>query len=312
MKKRVFIILTVVGILSIMGCDKSMVTVEPDLNVTNYSVTDGVDSVGNVIKNVSFNLTGNADLISFYSGEVLRDYAFRNGRVLSFSSLQLSFSTTWQYGTQLNQFSVMASTDFNGTYTLENIAAANWIDITNRFTLATNRGSTTSMPSGVVDVTDLKVEGKQLFIGFKYVHRPTTGSHATWRIRDLLLAGQTNLGLTTMATQTTAGWVIVNGGPDGTPNASQIESGSVINLRGTASNTTTEAESWAITKAFNTSKEDLGPDKPINIKRYIDPQLSKYTYSYKQPGEYTVAFWGQNSTSEKQSSVVKTLKITIN
>lgn len=314
MKKIASIILITLIALFVAGCDKSMLTVEPDFEVTNYSVTDGLDSVGNVVKNVSFNLSGNADLISFYSGELFRDYAFKDGRVLTYNAFKLSFSTTVQFGTQRNQLSVIASTDFNGNYTPEGINAATWTDLTSRFALASTVGSTTPTVSGVVDITDIKVEGKPLYIAFKYVTLPqaANGTQNTWRVRDFNLLGDSNIGNVNVAQQTTAGWVLVNEGDVIDPNRAQIETGTIVNLRGNNVNTNIKTTTWAVTKAFSVSKDNLGPDRPINIKSYIDPHLDKYTYSYKQPGEYTVAFLAQNSTAQEQNKIVKTLKITIN
>jgi len=315
MKRYSSLFIIMMAIL-IASCDKSLHTVEPDFQVTGYAVTDGVDSLGNPVKNVTFSFAGDAKIVSLYTGEVGHDYSYKEGRTLSFNDLLMFFTTTWQYGNQVDQLSVQASTDFNGKYTLEDIEAATWIDITNRFTLASNRGSTTPTPSDEyeagVDITDLKQEGKPLYIGFKYVHNPANGTHSTWRIRSLLITGETELGNTTLADQTTAGWSLVNGGPEGALNAGLIEGGSVINLRGTAANTTTIANSWAITKAFNVSKNNLGPDRPVSVKAYTDPELSSYTYQYAQPGNYTVVFVAQNSTIQENKQVVRAMDIVIN
>lgn len=310
MKKYQFIVplLTIASFFA--ACDKSMTTSEPSFKINGYKVTNGVDSLGNAVKNVTFSCEGDAKFVSFYSGELFREYAFKDGRTLNYSSLQMSFTTTVQFGTHPNQLSVMASTDFSGNYTVADVNAATWTNITDRFALATTVGSTTPFPSGTKDISDLKVEGKPLYIGFKYNFNPAFGTQNNWRIRSLSITGQSNIGLQTLANQANAGWAIINGGPADNPTRSQIETGPVINLRSNGDNVSI-TEAWAVTKGFNTSKANLGPDRPISIKIYVDKPITEYTYQYTSSGEYTVVFVAQNSTIAEQSSVVRTLKIKI-
>src|SRR5687767_11149132 len=67
-------------------------------------------------EDVVFNFTGKAEMISFYSGELYREYDFRNGRTINISNPTLSFTSAVTGGTQTNQLSILASTDFNGIY----------------------------------------------------------------------------------------------------------------------------------------------------------------------------------------------------
>ncbi|TZF86277.1 DUF5017 domain-containing protein (plasmid) [Pedobacter sp. BS3] len=301
-------------ILVLAGCDKSLDLDAPTFNVKGYTVADDVDTLGNPVKKVTFNFEGDAKLISVYPGEIGNDYAYAQGRELDYDALLMSFSTTVQYGTQPNQLSVWASTDFDGTYTPEHIHAANWTNITNRFTLAATVGSSTPASSGTQDISDLKVEGKPLYIGFKYVTLPqsTAGTQNTWKIRNFLLTGQSNIGPITLSDQVSAGWLLVNDGEIIDPGRAQIESGNVVNLRGNNVNINVYTETWAISKSISTSKANLGPDRSIAIKSYTDPVLNSYTYNYTKPGNYTVVFVAQNSTLKHEKSVIRTVNVDAN
>jgi len=312
MKKYKYLFVVIAAIV-FAACDKSLETVEPSFDIIGYTTADGIDSLGNPVKNVTFNFNSEANILSFYSGEVLKDYAFRGGRVINYSSLLMSFTSTIQFGTQPNQLSVWASTDFDGIYSPANINAANWDPITDRFLLASVVGSTTPVPSGVMEISDLKVEGRPLYIAFKYVTEPQAiaGTQNTWRIRNFSLTGESDLGVMTLANQTSAGWLIVNEGEIIDANRAGLESESGIMLRGNNINKEIKTTSWAISQGFNTSSSDLGPDRPVNIKTYIDPELRSYTHSYTEPGTYNVAFVAQNSTLKENKQVVRTMSITI-
>lgn len=163
MKFKYYYIL--LGVLLMFSCKKEIVTnLETptfDVSVANTTVKAGQPIV--------FQFTGTAHTISFYSGETLKQYAFRDGRIIDVSSAKdsLSFTSSVQTGTQANQLSVWASTDFNGDYSsVDKVKAATWTDITSKFTLGT---TSAFVASKTVSISDLTVAGKPIYIAFKYV-----------------------------------------------------------------------------------------------------------------------------------------------
>ena len=82
------------------SCDKKLVVLDtPDFNVTTTTSTFKVG------QEVLFNFTGNAHVISFYSGETLKDYDFKAGRVIDVKNAgaTMEFTSSVQYGVQTNQ-----------------------------------------------------------------------------------------------------------------------------------------------------------------------------------------------------------------
>lgn len=225
MKLKHYIIL--LGMLLVAACSK-------ELKVDNAPAFD-VSTASNTYKagqEIKFNITGGtAHIISFYSGETLKDYAFKEGRTLDIkgAGATLEFQNSVQVGAQAGQLSFLYSTDFNGDYTsLASVKAATWTDITSRFTpLAT---SATFVPATISpkDISDLIVPGKPIYFAFKYVTKPqaTNGLARQWFIQTFAVKSKLKLGTTTLtiADQVNAGFRIVDENKQNAPARASVTS----------------------------------------------------------------------------------------
>ncbi|HEY0769911.1 MAG TPA: DUF5017 domain-containing protein, partial [Sphingobacteriaceae bacterium] len=167
------------------ACDKDVQVDEaPDFDVTTESTTY---KAGDQIK---FQFKGgDANQIYFYSGETLKDYNSKDGRIIDVSGAgaTMQFSSSVQVGSQANQLSLHYSTDFNGDYSsLAKVKAATWTDITSKFKLGT---STAFLATGAIDISDLIVPGKPIYFAFKYVTKPqaTNGLARQWFIQSFAI-----------------------------------------------------------------------------------------------------------------------------
>ena len=142
----------------------------------------------------------------------------------------MGFTSSVQVGTQTNQLSILASTDFNGDYSsLDKVKAAIWTDITNRFVLGTNA---TFKATGAIDISDLTVAGKPIYIAYKYVTQPqaVNGLARQWFIETFAINSKdslTNTASTTpipliLADQIHAGFRIVDNSPATNPALSKL------------------------------------------------------------------------------------------
>lgn len=277
----------------------------PDFNVTTKATTFKAG------EEIEFLFEGNAGLITFYSGEPLREYAFKDGRSVKGGPVSLSFTSAVTGGTQANQLAVMASSDFNGNYNdFSSVQAATWTNITNRFLLGTNA---TFRASGTKDISDLVVAGKPLYLAYKYTTQPqgTAGAARTWMVQAVSMTSNTSVGSLVLADIMAGGFRIVNQLATDTPRSSL--STTRITLLG---NTFTAAkdpyhEVWAITKAVNPHDIDVGPDRPVALKGIADPRMESYTYTFNTPGTYKVTFVATNVNIDKREEVVRQLDITI-
>lgn len=283
------------------SCKKEVERPAPEFEV---SVEKNVYQVG---EEAVFNFTGDPDLISFYSGEILSDYNFRDGRIVEPGILRLSFQSNVQFGTQADQLSVLASTAFNGNYSFsDGIKPEEWINISDRFRFGTNA---TFVNSGEADISDLVEEGQPLYIAFRYNVRnqATAGVGRTWRVQNLSFTSETSIGLIQMGTNQTAGFQLIDKLPETAPMRSSI-SATTISLVAhavTDANRTIETENWAISKAFYGGTQDLGPDRPVALKGITDAPMQQHTYIYTQPGSYTAYFVATNVNIYGSNEVVK-------
>lgn len=163
-----------------VGCEKEIaVDNAPDFQVTTENSSYAVG------EEILFNVSGFAEIISFYSGEVGNDYAFKDGRVadVSNSGAVLSFNNAVQNGSQENQLSILISTDFDGdTSSLASVQSATWIDITDSFDLAS---SSSFIPSGELDISQY-TETNPVYIAFRYITEPQmeNGDARQWMIEN--------------------------------------------------------------------------------------------------------------------------------
>lgn len=175
MKTNIFILL---ALLSCLACNTIIET--PDWNVRTAS------DQYNVGEEVYFEFQGNAQSISFYSGEPFREYAFREGRTLNdFSGFNFSFASGVENGAQDDQISLLLSSDFTGDYSsVAALNSATWTDLTEQATWGENA---TFVGSGPISIPD-GIDSDKVYVAFRYTTRPQkdNGLARTWMIQNFL------------------------------------------------------------------------------------------------------------------------------
>lgn len=216
MQYRYFIMLW--GLLTMASCELEIAV--PDFQVTTET------NAYKVGEPILFQVQGNADMIAFYSGEPSNDYRFKDGRVIEVADqgVSMEFTSGVTGGAQEEQLRILASTDFDGNYdNLSSVKNANWMDITDRFTLGT---SSTFVPSTVQDISDLVVPGRPIFIAFRYETKPQAvhGLAQNWMIQSFSLKSNETLDEVPVeiTDQANAGFRIVDQEPQNAPSLSTI------------------------------------------------------------------------------------------
>lgn len=317
--------------LALAACNKKQEVPSPDFNVT------GVKEMGSAATGdtVSFQFSGNPNVITFYSGEIGRRYQYV-GRTQAAGTAQLQFSSQLNSGAQANSLSLLASTDFKGVAlktlagvlvrdtatTNSNIAAATWIDITSRAIIPTVAGAA-AVPSGVIDLSDFAKQGIPVYIAFKY--NAVAGSiQNKWTISGLAVTNTLSDGTNyTIASLNSPAKPITNygnvtSGPgwatsyDPAKNANGYNwvytDGTSLVITGAATAATAPAEAWAITGPVDLSK--VTPDAGVPIKSII-AKLGTYNYSYSQAGTYNAVFVATNTTADDAKTIVKQIPVTV-
>lgn len=206
------------GLMLMLSCEDEVES--PVIQITAESNTY---QAGEPVK---FKIDGHADMISFYSGEPTNDYAFKDGRVIDVSdgNVTLTFSSAVTGGTQADQLTFLASTDFDGNYDdLASVKAATWTDITSRFKFGT---SATFATSTVQDISDLLIPGQPIYFAFRYVTQPqaANGLARTWMIQTFTLHSSVTFNdlPVTIIDQANAGFRIIDEDPENAPARSTI------------------------------------------------------------------------------------------
>ncbi|MFD1631734.1 DUF5017 domain-containing protein [Pseudopedobacter beijingensis] len=283
------------------------------LDELDFDVSASTTEVS-VNENVDFYFTGNAESLSFYSGEFLNDYNFKDGRTLDVTGGQtMSFMSAVDKGTQVDQLSVWASIDFDGNYErIESVHEASWIDITNRFVLGTNNAF---LASGEKDITDIYEKGKPLYIAYKYNTRSQLdfGDARIWMIQDFKIQGLTDKGKQQILKLNEAGFRIVDENPVSYP-ARSVVTTSRITMQGNeyTENWSPSGLHWAISKPMYLEKLDFGPDRAIALKGSENPMPDVYSHKFTQPGTYEVTFIGSVQNINKKKENIKTITIKVN
>lgn len=293
------------------SCTKEEATA-PEFEVSTAKTTYKANEI------ITFNFTGNPDVISFFSGENGKRYDMLN-RESAVGIPKLAFTTVRAQGTQAASLQLMVSSDFPGigadsASTLTRIGAASWTDITSRATLSTGP----SVASGSIDLSDFAAAGKPVYLAFKY--KATAGTiQNKWTISGLTVTNTladgmvytlANLGAAAIAnfgvsTIFSPGWVgyRVSGGPNWVVGSTLIITGAA-----TVPGSTSNAEAWTFSGPINLTK--VSGDVGTAIKE-ASTKLETYNYAFTAAGEYTVTFRAANTNVYGSHDVVKQIKLTI-
>lgn len=320
MKRKIYyIICAVVAMTTMVACDNLWTIETKDtLQITLHN--DKVYTQEDVV----FEFSGDADVISFFSGEKGSDYAhFADERTYE-GVTHLTFSSGFQAGDQWQlqheegvekrPLSIFYSTDFAGNYTHEGVGAATWVELTDRFAFPTSKTSnakdasqTTSAGDFVLE--DLLAEGditKSLTFAVRYYKAPVEGAEAKERSRasihnfslrnvneeeglDVDYASQADLDFTLItsgynAADTTANYLPIKG------NYLWFDC---------ATGQADEREVWAVSRTIKIDGTIHGGcDSPITIKAYDNMPPTKYVYTYSAVGDYDVCFMITNTSTD--------------
>jgi hypothetical protein len=306
MKNYIFLLALLI-IIALPSCTEDKlrnVSFDVDIISTSYNVGD----------TVKFNISGDPDLITFYSGEHGKCYE-NIDRTEATGTPILQFTTLRENGTESGNISLMISSDFEGisvedtSVTVSRIKSARWKDISNKASLSTG----SNMNSGEVDLSQYADADKPVFIAFKYVGSQGQ-TQSKWTIKDLTVTNTlsdgsvytiadlskgliSNYGISTMISP---GWVSYSTEGD---NWWNVQSTSII-----INGTNNDVESWVFSGPINLKQ--VVPDLGVAIQD-LTTRIDSYTYVYEATGTYKASFVGSNNNVYGIEEVVKTFEITV-
>lgn len=272
----------------------------PNFDVTIESTTYAVGDP------VTFNFTGTADVITFFSGEKGAEYQYKD-RITADGSPQLQFASYLQAGasTQTNTLGVLVSKDFTGIYDIENLQKATWTDITSRAALSTGADNT---PSGVIDLTDQMEPNVPVFIAFRYTAaKDAAAAQPKWTIKNIAINNISDDGTDIpIAAQANLNW-----GSLSVSNSANLWSFNATALTFTGGGVNAEAnEDWIISQPIQLDRAPRDYGK--SIKPSATTRLVTYTFAgYNAPGTYIASFEAINANKWDEKKIVKQFTITV-
>jgi len=310
----------------ITSCNKEAGTLMPDETGINEPVDRGPLSfdvqadqntpykVGDTVK---FNVSGNADLVSFYSGTVGNNYDYRDQDRYYDVAAGMSFesSKTPANSTNIDCAELLYTTDLKG-YSYNDVKSANWIALTSRFFLQSELQASASnyAPSGVADISDVFEAGKPVYFAWRC--KTAAASYRTqFRVQNFKLDG-TVIGDATLSGQLYSQmqfgfqWVQNEASATQGSNLPTVTS-TLLTWNGVFNNTTGPyKEGYAVSGPIELPRFNAGKDKPVVIVTKPGATGLQHKYVYDHAGAYEVVFVASRTNDSGQQDIIK--KVTVN
>ncbi len=300
-----------------------------DVQEVNFNVSV-TKNLYNVKDTVQFNMEGNPDVITFYSGEPGRNFDYKDRTLRTDGVFKLGFQIrcddpTGFVAMENKNFKVLVSNNFPGTYSTAadlNLAGsqdsamvnkASWIDITSRFSLPnTTSGTIATFYTVTADLSDIaKTSVNPIYIAFKCDGKPFGSLGANG-----ITIGSLSLS-SSYADGTVANYNVLPGGTISTTwkilklaNASNSWATSSTQLKFTSAATSDYSEDWAISNGFSPSIAI--PDVAVPLKNITNKPISSFKYKFPKAGDYKVVFMASNNRPNSIKPVIKEIYLTIN
>lgn len=324
MRNNIFLLLTAFTLFAFASCNDELdQDVSLDVTATaENAVMDGNTLVVEKGRMVTFNISGNPDFITFYSGENGHEYAKRNlteTPIEEIKDAKLVFRAYTEWGSPENTLKVYLSTTFPGLYgkgnrdkdaeTLENMDY--WTDISSLCNLPIK-----SKEGSDVEISLKDYMGERLTIAFLYDPNQNTATQPTWEMQNIRIESETVDGAISTLPASSLGFSSFDMYAEADK---AYESKFGTGTWGLKDNITLRISSssaglpinkdWSISQTLVVNGRQ--PDTGVGIKTISNNPVTNYTHTYEEVGEYTVTFIAQNANFENTSEVKKELKIKV-
>src|SRR5690606_11766757 len=210
-------------------------------------------------------------------------YKYRESRITELQKILVSFRNAFpsMANSQIPELKVLVSTDFNNTYSYENLMNATWHDITPGFTYAT---SGSYIESGDYDISPWYEEGKPLYFAFRYTSQPQV-EHGP--VRDFAIQSVQFMGddIYTLEDMESTNFRLVEKSESEV--TSSVITATTIRFEGYVRTLPTDpdpaTDTWAVSKALDLPTTiDSGPDRAVAIKGNKDPILRNHIHVFTE------------------------------
>jgi len=322
MKKISFQLVCIIcSAVLLFSCKKDKVD-NVDFNVTADADTYRLGDT------VVFRMSGNPDVITFYSGDSANNYDYKDRVTKDSGILRFSFqfrpsNDSGYSAIAKGALRVLFSNKFSNNFSSSPDSATaisqdsnllnttNWVDITDRFTLPSSGTVNTYFSTPSVVISDLLQSSADSFnIAFKYAAAtsPYLGSNGL-TIGTLSLTNSFPDGGVTKYNLDPGGsvsniWKVVKA-----VNPNNAWATSKTQLKLTSKATATYSEDWAISNTFYPNL--AFPDVAIPIKNIANAAITSFAYKFTKLGLHKVVFVASNNRDYGDAQLIKIMFINI-
>lgn len=324
MKYRILISLTFTLIL-LSACQNQLetpVTFNFSASSTGSSMSGDTLIVTKSVP-VTFNFTGNPDIITFYSGETAHEFSKKDLILLPASEITssyLTFTNMPQYGTIPGTLKVYLSTSFSGLLQNNKVAdstavvSQNWIELTDSCNLSTT--------SAVINNSKISLKnylGNKLTLAFLYKTNQNTAIQPTWEIGNLQVKNTLKSGTVNIITASSIGFNTIdmlsttapylNTGGAGVWDITNIALVTTPKFRISSSNIGLPINvDWIISNP--TILNSRLPDTGVSVKAMAN-LVNKYQYTFSKAGVYSITFQASIHNYQYYSGTSKSMIIKV-
>ncbi|NGF56717.1 DUF5017 domain-containing protein [Parapedobacter sp. SGR-10] len=283
---------------------------------------------------VRFQLSGNPDLIDFYSGTFGNAYAYKDQDRFYDVLANLSFQTgkSPDNDTEVNWdcAHLLYSTDFNGeregvnAYT--NALAATWKPIPHEFVIKDKPGDIADyQDSGMGDITAIFAEEKPVYLAW-HCTTQAESKRVVFRVvnsslRSVVVDDESRSAELYNQNQLDFKWALNPAAADQIGHMTTVPTvtSTTLNWHGAFNNLSSRSdhplvgqfkEGYAISKALELPQFNAGKDKPMLLTPKNDGTWGEYEFIYDKAGVYEVVFVASN-VRDGGEPVMKTFTVTI-
>ncbi len=281
---------------------------------------------------LSFNVSGTAAKIDFYSGEKFHDYDYADKDRVETGSLILSFKHAISAGTQNNHPLVKISENYTGEMTEAAILAATWKDLSDHFTFATENLGTDNpitsskanydkyfVDSGEYDLAPEFATADSLYVAMFWhadKHDATLGNTRTVSYVTRFRVGDWEMspaGLTFVWDSDKWSGVSSSNVPMWqTPKTSAGVPDYPAFRFMSDFKPTADRDAYAVAnEAFKPAKTNHGPDKPFTVQAEGADTPVSWSYTFTEPGTYKAVFVASCPTLTGDKTETRTFNITV-
>lgn len=329
-------LLTAISIacFTLAACESEF-TKDAELSV-NVATEDGVSFDGKTItvksgEPIEFHFNGDPDFLTFYSGEVGKEYKYRERTTVDESEVEtstLKFTLASEHGKPENILTMYVSADFpgleQGNFEADSVLVEQhaWEELI----------PASDFPTALTKAQDFAIDmkpylGKRIAVAICYRGQSNTAAQSKFTFKNMQIANQISNGQKTAFTAESFGFTPVN-----MLHRHHLDDqkGMTSNRAyGTVTNNTSGIWNFKDMKAFfiHSSSKDkalkyswlvsnlfvvnaCSPDAGTGLKN-VTQSLDTYRYTYHTPGTYTATFVATNGNYKQESSTVREYQIVV-